>query len=601
MLSKLPFTLDALRGAYSQGIRPEAVIDEIFTRLEAVNDPGIFVHLCDRAELTARATALGTFDPDLPLWGIPYAVKDNIDVGGIQTTAGCPAYAYLPEEDAFVVANLRAAGALMVGKTNLDQFATGLVGVRTPYGAPLNAVDPEIVPGGSSGGSGVIVGHGIVTFSLGTDTAGSGRVPAALNNVVGLKPTLGALSATGVVPACRTLDTISIFALTVDDAYAAFAVARGYDARDSYSRPLVHQPLSAPAPALRIGIPDSASVEFFGDSVQEAAFARDVSRLAASGAEIVPIDFEPLYAVARMLYQGAWVAERYTVIEQLLAAHPEAVHPVTRQIISAAQEMSAADTFRGIYRLADLKRAAEPMLGAVDMLCVPTVPTFYSVSALEADPITPNSNLGTYTNFVNLLDMCGIAVPTAPRNDGRPGSVTLLAEAGKDSAVASLARTFESDCPRTLGATGHPVLTPKPLAPAPSDQIELAVCGAHMAGLPLNWQLTDLGGRFVRKAQTAGAYRFFALEGGPPARPGLVRSDGTGSPIALEIWSLPKACLGAFVEGIPAPLGIGSIELSDGSWVKGFLCEITGTKGGTDISSLGDWRTFLASEPALVR
>ncbi|MEM1163077.1 MAG: allophanate hydrolase, partial [Pseudomonadota bacterium] len=468
------------------------------------------------------------------------------------------------------------------------------------YGAPLNAIDPEIVPGGSSGGSGVVVGHGIVTFSLGTDTAGSGRVPAALNNIVGLKPTLGAVSATGVVPACRTLDTVSIFALTVDDAYDAFAVARGFDARDAYSRRLVHEPLSLPAHPLRVGVPDAASIEFLGDKAQASAFARDVARLEGEGAEIVPVDFAPLFAIARMLYQGAWVAERYTVIEDLLAKNPDAVHPVTRQIVEVAEGMSAADAFRGVYRLAELKRAAEPMLDAVDLLCVPTIPTFYTVQDLEADPITPNSNLGTYTNFVNLLDMCGIAVPTAPRRDGRPGSVTLLAAAGKDAAVAALARTFERDCPRMLGATSHPAPSPKPLQIARPGHIELAVCGAHMSGLPLNRQLTDLGAHFVRRAHTAKAYRFYALPGGPPERPGLVRQQGQGAAsIDLEVWSLPKSALGTFVEGIPAPLGIGSVELSDGSWVKGFVCEASGTDGATDISHAGGWRAYLARETAM--
>lgn len=597
MLNTLPFTINALREAYAAGTNPADVIDEIFKRLDAVGDPGIFIHLREREELLAEAETLGTYDPAMQLWGIPFAAKDNIDVAGIETTAGCPAYAYTPDQDAFVIAQLRAAGALVIGKTNLDQFATGLVGVRTPYGAPLNAVDPEIVPGGSSGGSGVIVGHGIVTFSLGTDTAGSGRVPAALNNIVGLKPTLGALSSSGVVPACRTLDTVSIFALTVDDAYAAFAVARGYDEADAYSKPLAHEELTEPKKPLQVGIPDAGSIEFFGDTVQQAAFERDVALLEASGAVIEPINFEPLYAIARMLYEGAWVAERYTVIADLLASNPDAVYPVTRQIITHAEGMSAADAFNGIYRLAELKRAAEPMLRGLDLLCVPTVPTFYSVADLEVDPVTPNSNNGTYTNFVNLLDMCGLAVPTAPRSDGRPGSVTLLAWAGQDALVASVTRQFEKDCPRVMGATSHAVPTPTPLPAAQSDVIEIAVCGAHMSGLPLNWQLTDLGGVFLRDAQTTADYKFFALAGGPPARPGLVKIGGShAGSIALEIWSLPKAVFGSFMAGIPSPLGIGTIDLSDGTTVKGFLCEPVGLDGATDITKLGDWRTFLAQQ-----
>jgi allophanate hydrolase len=597
MLSNLPFTLTALRTAYATGTSPQEVIDEIFARLDAVNDPGIFIHLRDREILKAEAAALGPYNPDMPLWGIPFAAKDNIDVAGVETTAACPAYAYMPDADAFVIANLRAAGALVIGKTNLDQFATGLVGVRTPYGAPLNAVDPEIVPGGSSGGSGVIVGHGIVTFSLGTDTAGSGRVPAALNNIVGLKPTLGALSATGVVPACRTLDTVSIFALTVDDAYEALAVARGFDPQDAYSKPIAHETLTAAQMPLRVGVPDAESIEFFGDQIQKAAFERDVARLKAQGATIEYIDFAPLYAIANMLYEGAWVAERYTVIDDLLATNPDAIHPVTRKIISHAESMSAADAFKGIYRLADLKREAEPMLADLDMMCVPTIPTFYSVADLEADPVTPNSNNGTYTNFVNLLDMCAIAVPTAPRSDGRPGSVTLIAGAGQDALVAAVARGYEAGCTRNMGATVHPIPTPTDLPEAVSDQIELAVCGAHMTGLPLNWQLTNLGATFVRKAKTSANYGFYALAGGPPARPGLVRTDGgDGGAISLEIWSLPKTAFGAFMVGIPAPLGIGTVELSDGSSVKGFICEATATKGATDITNLGDWRRFLAQQ-----
>jgi allophanate hydrolase len=594
MLTNLPFTLAALREAYAAGTSPMAVIDEIFARLDAVNDPGVFIYLCDSESLRTEARALGSYDPDMPLWGIPFATKDNIDVEGIPTTAGCPAYAYTPDVDAFVVANLRAAGALMIGKTNLDQFATGLVGVRTPYGAPLNAVDPLIVPGGSSGGSGVIVGHGIVTFALGTDTAGSGRVPAALNNIVGLKPTLGALSTSGVVPACRTLDTVSILALTVNDAYEVFGVARGFDAADAYSKPLVHEDLTAPLMPLQIGVPDLASIEFFGDEVQQAAFDRDVAVLAAQGASIEYIDFAPLYAIAGMLYEGAWVAERYTVIDDLLASNPDAIHPVTRKIIMHAESMSAADAFKGFYHLADLKRAAEPLLAALDMLCVPTIPTFYSVADLEVDPVTPNSNNGIYTNFVNLLDMCGIAVPTAARSDGRPGSVTLLAGAGKDATVAAIALSFETGCTRNMGATSHPLPVPETLMDAPSDQIELAVCGAHMFGLALNWQLTDFGGNFLRKAQTSADYQLFALSGGPPLRPGLLRVDGpqAGS-IALEIWSLPHTAFGEFIAGIPAPLAIGTITLSDGSSVKGFICEAAGVKGATDITALGDWRAFL--------
>ncbi|AXS40446.1 allophanate hydrolase [Breoghania sp. L-A4] len=419
------------------------MIEEVYARIAAVNDPGIFIHLIDKAEVQAAAAALGSYDPSKPLWGIPFAAKDNIDAAGSPTTAACPAYAYVPDADAFVVGRLRAAGALLVGKTNLDQFATGLVGVRSPYAPPKNSIDPSIVPGGSSSGSGVAVGHGLVSFSLGTDTAGSGRVPAALNNIVGLKPTLGALSPGGVVPACRTLDTISIFAMTVGDAYTAYEAAAGYDAAEAYSKEIAVAPLGDAPESLTIGIPDANTIEFFGDTVQRASFESAVDTLRFAGHTIVEVDFTPFYDVARMLYDGAWVAERYTVIADLLKTDPEAILPVTRQVICKAEGLTAADAFRGIYRLEELKRIAAPVLGALDMMCVPTIPTFYTVADLEADPIGPNSNFGTYTNFVNLMDMCAIAVPTAPRSDGRPGSVTLLAGAGKDGLTAAVARTFE--------------------------------------------------------------------------------------------------------------------------------------------------------------
>ncbi|SLN15315.1 allophanate hydrolase [Roseisalinus antarcticus] len=598
-MSEIPMTIPDLHAAYARGVTPGEVIRQVYARLAQVDDPGIFLSMPTEDAARAEAEALGPFDPARPLWGIPFAVKDNIDVAGHPTTAACPAFAYTLTEDAFVVARLRAAGAIFVGKTNLDQFATGLVGVRTPYGAPRNAIDPLIVPGGSSAGSAVAVGHGIVPLALGTDTAGSGRVPAALNNIVGLKPTLGALSATGVVPACRSIETISVFAMTVRDAYAAYRVCSAFDPADAFARDIPAPDLAAPAPAPVIGIPGAGSIRFFGDDVQAEAFAAAVDLLRGQGAVVREVDFTPLYAVADMLYDGAWVAERYTVIEDLLKTDPEAILPVTRQIIGKAESLSAADAFRGIYRLKELARAAAPLLADLDMLCVPTIPRFYSVADLEADPITPNSNLGTYTNFVNLLDMCALAVPTPARGDGRPGSVTLLARAGQDAALAALALTLEAAGDRRLGATGWPHDAGPPLPPAPADRLTLAVCGAHMTGLPLNHQLLDRGGKFVRPARTTDAYRFYALAGGPPARPGLVRgAPGSGAPVALELWSLPLAEVGSFLAGIPAPLGIGTLELEDGATVQGFLCEATATQGATDITHLANWRSYVTTVPA---
>jgi allophanate hydrolase len=519
------------------------------------------------------------------------------------TTAGCPAFAYRATEDAVVVARLRAAGAVPIGKTNLDQFATGLVGVRSPYGVPRNAIDPGVVPGGSSSGSAVAVAHGIVPFALGTDTAGSGRVPAALNNIVGLKPSLGTLSATGLVPACRTLDTISIFALTVADAHAVFRAAAGFDPTDAYSQDHPTPPMAAIAPAPRITAPDAASLRFFGDETQADDFERTLDTLAARGAHITRADFAPFYDVAGLLYDGAWVAERYAAIHALMTDTPEALHPVTRAIIAKAEDLTAVDAFTGIYRLADLRRACGPILEDADMLCVPSIPTFYTLADLEADPVTPNSNLGTYTNFVNLLDLCALAVPTGPRTDGRPGSVTFIGAAGQDAVLAAEGQPLMQARAPLLGATGHrssagpdplPALAP---APASDSEIVVAVCGAHMSGLPLNPELTERGARLIGPARTAPEYALYALPGGPPRRPGLIRRTGAGGmSIAVELWTMPRTRFGDFLQGIPAPLVIGTIALADGTAVKGFLCESAGIEGAEDISALGGWRAFVSRE-----
>ncbi|MGH1412379.1 MAG: allophanate hydrolase [Pelagimonas sp.] len=579
MTKDTALTLDALHDAYDTGATPSDIVREVYRRIEAVGDPAIFIHLRPMEDVIDEAESLPARSGAQPLWGVPFVAKDNIDVAGLPTTAACPSYAYTPDRDAFVISKLRAAGALVIGKTNLDQFATGLVGVRTPYGAPKNAIDPDIVPGGSSGGSGVAVGHGFVTFSLGTDTAGSGRVPAALNNIVGLKPSLGALSATGVVPACRTLDTISIFAATVSDAFAAFQVACAEDTEDAYSKNLTAGHLNTPSSALKVGVPDAASRIFFGDTVQAENFETNLKQLQTLGATLVELDFSPFYAVAEMLYEGAWVAERYTVVEEIMQNTPDALHPTTAKIIGAAEKLSAADAFRGIYRLKELERAANELMAQVDMLCVPTIPTFYSVADLEADPVTPNSNLGTYTNFVNLLDMCGIAVPSEPRSDGRPGSITLLAPSGQDALVASFAAAFAGEAV---------AVTPNSVTEA---EIAIAVCGAHMSGMALNHELTSRGGRLLQATHTAPRYRLYALAGGPPQRPGLLRIE-KGAKIELEVWALPKSAVGAFLEGIPAPLSIGTVELENGSKAHGFLVETTGVQGAEDITHLGSWRTY---------
>lgn len=590
-LSNHSFTIKDLHASYADGLSVHCVLDEVLRRMEYVNDPGIFIALHARGALMEKADQLGEFDPvSKPLWGIPFAVKDNIDVAGFETTAACPAFAYKPERDATSIARLKAAGAIVIGKTNLDQFATGLAGLRTPYPAPINARDPEMAPGGSSSGSAVAVANTIVSFSLGTDTAGSGRVPAALNNIVGLKPTLGAISATGLVPACRTIDTISVFAPFVEDAWRVYETLIGFDAADPYSRSIEPGALGPVPPHFTIAVPDDASLEFFGDEFQKQSFEASSRALKGLGAEIEAVDFTPFFKVATLLYEGPWVAERYSVAGPLLEKSPGAVHPVTADVIGAAKKFSAVDAFEAQYQVKALQRELEPLLARVYAVCVPSIPTIYSVAEIEADPVGSNARLGTYTNFVNLLDMCGITFPVAPRKDGRPGSLTCLSTASRDAQMASLALAVEEFIAHGKQSAENDRLTPT----ADESEIELAAVGAHMSGLPLNHELTRLGGRFLRKSKTEAAYRLYALAGGPPARPGMIR-DPSGGQIELEIWALPKVGFGAFMSAIPAPLGIGTITLEGGGQVKSFLCEPSGLEGAKDISGFGGWRAYLRS------
>ncbi len=451
-----------LHGRYAGGEAAADVIAAAYARLAEVNDPGIFIHLVPEAEARAAADALGTFDPvDKPLWGIPFAVKDNVDVAGLPTTAACPAFTHVPGTTAFAVQRLIEAGAILLGKTNLDQFATGLVGVRTPWPAPRNAVDPRYVPGGSSSGSAVAVAHGIVSFAIGTDTAGSGRVPAALNNIVGLKPSVGSLSGRGMVPACRTLDTLSVFAGTVQDADRAYRVMLGYDGADPFSRNLPVGPVPEALPdGLRVGVPDAAGRRFGGDSLSEAAFNAALGDVATvTGAAPAAVDMAPLFEVAALLYQGPWVAERYQAIRSIIETRPDVLHPTTRAVIGAAAGMSAADAFAGLYRLAELKRAAEPLWETIDVLVVPTYPRPRTVEALQVDPIGPNSELGTYTNFVNLLDLCALAVPGRLRADGFPFGVTLIAPRGHDGLLAAVGSRLHAASGAGIGPRRHALQT----------------------------------------------------------------------------------------------------------------------------------------------
>ncbi len=590
-------TIAAIVAAHRAGtLTPAQTIARSFRRIRDHNDPAIFISLRDEADAVKEAEALSARDAArLPLYGIPVAVKDNIDALGLPTTAACPAFSYSPAHDATSVARLRAAGAIIIGKTNLDQFATGLVGVRSPYGIPNNPVRGDLIPGGSSSGSAVAVSAGLVPLALGTDTAGSGRVPAMLNNIVGLKPSLGLISTAGVVPACRTLDCVSVFSLTVDDAMTALSAMAGPDGADPFSR---NRPLAAMAAfpgQFRLGVPRNGQLIFFGDKASEQAYGEALDRWTALGATLVEFDLEPLYETARLLYEGPWVAERYLVIRKLLASSPEAIHPVTREITVAGARLTAADTFAALYRLQALRRIAERAFADLDALVLPTAPTVYSTAQVLANPVELNSRLGTYTNFVNLLDLCGLALPAAMRPDGIPFGVTLLAPAGHDAQLASIGRVFHSDTNLTMGAKGLPQ---PPLAILPSgvdgDEIAIAVVGAHLSGMALNSELKALGGRLLEATATAPDYRLYALATTPP-KPGMLRvAQGTGSSIELELWALSAAAFGKFVAAIPPPLSIGTVRLADGRGVKGFIVEPAEIGGARDISAFSGWRAFMA-------
>ncbi|MCC6887578.1 MAG: allophanate hydrolase [Hyphomicrobiales bacterium] len=584
----------------SRAVAPEETIAQCYARIRALGDPAIFISLREEADARAEARALATSSgSERSLFGVPVAVKDNIDVAGLPTTAACPAFAYDPEKDAAAVARLRAAGAIVIGKTNLDQFATGLVGVRSPYGSPRNPFDAAMIPGGSSSGSAVAVAAGLVPLSLGTDTAGSGRVPAALNNVVGLKPSLGLVSTAGVVPACRTLDCVSVFALTVDDAALALSVLAGVDESDPYSRPLQLAPVGPMPHGVRLGVPSPAQRVFFDDAEAARSYEASLTRLQRLGAHIVEVDMQPFDETARLLYEGPWLAERYLAARALLTAKPDALHPVTRQIIAAGAHASAADAFTAFYRLAALRRACDRVFTAIDALALPTVPTHYSVAQIEAGPIALNSRLGTYTNFVNLLDLCGLALPASMRADGMPAGITLLAPAGRDAELAAIGRIFHADTGLPLGATGQPQPRLADLSRAlRRDEIAIAVVGAHLAGMPLNRELRALDARLLAETATSADYRLYALPGTAPPKPGLLRvADGAGAAIAVEVWALGAAAFGRFVAAVPPPLTIGSVRLADGGTAKGFLVEAQAVEGARDISSFGGWRAFVTAGP----
>ena len=597
-----PPTISALHDAYRSGAsRPSEIVERWLARPATERGLPVWISTFPAAVLRERARELDAMLArdaaaalTQPLFGVLAGVKDNIDVAGLATTAACPAFAYDVAQSAPVVTALEDAGAIVVGKTNLDQFATGLVGTRSPYGAVPNAFDGRRISGGSSSGSAVAVASGLVHVALGTDTAGSGRVPAGLNNIVGWKPSRGLLSTRGVVPACASLDCVSIFALTVPDAARVFAAAARCD---PHGRALALAPVRA-GDAFRFAVPRREHLEFYGDAAAAAGFAAAVERLHALGGTPCEIDFAPWRAVAAMLYDGPHVAERHAAVRAFFDAHPDAVDATVRGIIAGARRFSATDAFVAQARVVEMRSRLARAWDDFDVLVVPTAPTTYTIAEVEAAPVELNRRMGTYTNFVNLLDLAAIAVPAAWRDSGVPLGITLVGPAGSDLMLAELGQRFHAAPGTRLGAMSAPLPPSESFVPR-GDVAQVAVVGAHLSGLPLNGELTARGARLVRRARTAAVYRLFALPGTAPPKPGMVRAGrADGCAIDVEIWELPLAGFGAFVASVPAPLSIGTVELDDGGSVKGFLCEAAATTHATDISSFGGWRSYLASRTA---
>ncbi|MEE4148579.1 allophanate hydrolase [Pseudomonas viridiflava] len=588
--------LDSVRAAYQSGtLSPRQLILALQEKAAELN-PGyhLFIHLLSPDELEPYLVALESRElKDLPLYGVPFAIKDNIDLAGIPTTAACPDYAYTPERSATIVEQLIALGAVPMGKTNLDQFATGLNGSRSPYGPCPNSVLKEYPSGGSSSGSSLAVALGVSSFSLGTDTAGSGRVPAALNNLVGTKASKGLISTAGVVPACRTQDCVSLFAATAREASQLLALVAKLDPRDEYSRrnPAWNDATAFGAPRpFRFGVPRAEDLEFFGCIQGPLLFSDAIDHLTALGGEAVTIDLSPFLEAASLLYDGPWVAERYSVAGQLMEENPTAVLPVIRAVLAKAPAVTGVETFRAHYRLQALKAICDKALEGLDCVVTPSIGRPVTSAELLAEPVLRNSELGYYTNFVNLLDYAAVAVPSTFMDNGLPWGVTLFGRAFTDQYLLSLADAFQRHTALPLISGNTP---PTPTTVARNDMARLVVCGAHLDGLALNGQLKQRGARLLEATQSSPDYQLYALAGGPPFRPGMVRVAEGGVAIEVEVWELPSAELGSFLTGIPAPLGLGKVQLADGRWETGFICEPYGLEGARNISELGGWRAYL--------
>ncbi len=590
-----------LHEIYDSGKRtPEAVVNEIYDRIDAEGLHPVWISLVSREQALKRAKELQSADrKSLPLYGVPFAVKDNLDVAGMPTTAACADYAYTPAQSATVVTRLEKVGAILIGKTNMDQFATGLVGTRTPYGICSSVFDKRYISGGSSAGSAVAVASGLVSFSLGTDTAGSGRVPAMFNNLIGLKPTRGVLSTHGVVPACRTLDCVSVFSETALDASLVLSAARGLDEQDPYSREPQTGSGASPwvsAPAFRFGIPAYSALEFYGDPHNPALYQAAVAKLIALGGQPVEFDLAPFLAVAQLLYKGPWVAERYAAIAPFIEKHVDRMDPTVAKILSGAANYSAVDAFNAAYKLEALRRQTKGVWNSIDVMVLPTAPRAYTIEEIEEAPLERNSHLGHYTNFVNLLDLSAVAVPAGIRPDGLPFGVSLIGQAFQEDSLLVLADRLHRGLASTLGGSDRKLAETStlPVATPPPGCLLMAVVGAHLTGQPLNWQLTERRGRLIRTCRTHPDYKFYALKGTVPPKPGLVRVPGFDGPgIEVEIWALPADKVGSFVDGVPQPLSIGTLRLEDGTLVKGFLVESAAIEDAVEITHLGGWRRYL--------
>jgi allophanate hydrolase len=593
-LRSLNLCLGPLASLFKAGVGAgRDLFQQLLDRVDACPSPAVWVHRLSRGRVLEQlqtAEQRRRVGDSLPLFGVPFAVKDNIDVAGCPTTAACPKFAYTPTANAPVVQHLVDAGAILIGKTNLDQFATGLAGDRSPYGVCRNPFNADYIAGGSSSGSGVAVSLGLVSFALGTDTAGSGRVPAGCTNIVGLKPTPGALSTAGVVPACRSLDCVSVFALTAEDAFRVFEVAGG-------SRTATEAVASS---APRFAVPPASSLEFFGDSEQATAFGRAVDRMREMGWQASEFDFTPFQDVASLLYDGPWVAERLAAVGEFVQQHPEDVLPIIRSIISGASRYSAVDLFRAQYRLAELRDVCLKILNAVDFLVVPTMPTIPTVAEAQADSLGWGRRLGRYTNFVNLLGLAAIALPAGMTGRGLPAGVTLIGPANSEACLSAVGQLWQQQTGLPLGATGHEL--PASIAPVSrrsasmSETVLVSVAGAHLRGQPLHPALLKTGAKFVRTAQTAPVYRFMAFMHLQPPRPGLVRDEDHGGSVEVEIYEIPIAGFGALVASVAPPLAIGTVDLADGTAVKGFLCESWAARQAQDITEFGSWVNFLAKK-----